>query len=264
VDIPNEHILQSRYHDYRAVVIPDNQREVLPQTLAALKCFVHDGGLLLIIGSGMLHAQGKEDDIEALIGLRRSGTSDRTHVLNTDGKNVSFPSVYNVGINGAEVLAEYGNGKPFLTKNTRGNGAVAYVSAASIPFPDNDGVINWIMKKVNVHPWVTIQSGGRDKHLVFSFRSKPGRLLLHVANITSHVKGKRIETNANTGAIDPVSVIPGLTMNLNLPAEPQRVAVVPAVSGVEHSWNNGTLNLTIKDLDYHAAVEMVIDGHYSR
>jgi hypothetical protein len=139
---------------------------------------------------------------------------------------------------------------------------VAYVSAAGpVPYPDNEGVIAWTMDKLSIKPWAKVLSGDQEKHLVYSFRSKPGRLFLHVVNITSHVKGKRIEPNASND-IDPVAVIPRLELSLELPARPQEVTVVPAASSVMHTWHNGTLNLTLTNVDYHAAVEMTLDGQY--
>ena len=53
-------------------------------------------------------------------------------------------------------------------------------------------------------------------------------------------------------------------MNLKLPAQPREVTVAPAASGVEHSWSDGVLNLTLTNVDYHAVVEMAVDGHYKR
>ena len=91
--------------------------------------------------------------------------------------------------------------------------------------------------------------------MVYSFRSRPGRLYLHVVNLTSHVNGNRIEPNSSN-AIHPVAVIPRLELSLRLPARPREVTVVPAASGVTHTWNNDTLNLNLTNLHYHAAVEI--------
>lgn len=143
-----------------------------------------------------------------------------------------------------------------MTRHKVGEGTVAYVSAAGpIPYPDNDGVIAWTMDRLSVSPWAQVKSGDHGKHLVYSFRSKPGRLHLHVVDLTSHVNGERIEPDSSN-AIDPVAVIPRLELSLELPAEPEKVTVVPAASGVTHTWDNGTLNLTLTNVHYHAAVEI--------
>lgn len=263
VDIPNEHILHSGWSNYRTIVVPNNQREIQPHTLLMLEGFAESGGTLIVMGSGMQHAEGKEDAIEALLGVKRTGAVDGTHTLNMGDKNVSFESAYDVEPAGAEVLVSYENGKPFLIKNTVGKGAAVYVNSPTILYPDNKEVISWIMDRLGVKPLVQIESGDKDRHIVFYLRSKPGRLILHVINLTSHSDGERIVPNSSN-SIDPVAVISRLTMNLKLPAQPQEVSVVPSASNVEFSWNGGTLNLTLTNLDYHAAVEMTIDGHYSR
>jgi hypothetical protein len=178
------------------------------------------------------------------------------------GRTASFGSVWDVETSGIEVLAAYDSGKAFLTRHRVGEGAVAYISAAGpVPYPDNDGVVAWTMDELSIKPWVQVLSGDQEKHLVCSFRSRPGRLYLHVVNLTSHVNGNRIEPNSSN-AIDPVAVIPRLELSLRLPARPREVTVVPAASGVTHTWNNGTLNLTLTNVHYHAAVEMVLDGQF--
>jgi len=224
--------------------------------------FQKPGIYRVVMGSGLLDCPGKESDIESLLGLERTGTAEGSNSLNMGGKTASFSSIWDVETNGAEVLAAYSNGKTFLTRHRVGKGTVAYVSAAGpIPYPDNDGVFSWIMDKHSVNPWIQVQSGDQGNHLVYSFRSKPGRLYLHVVNLTSHVNGQRIEPNSSN-AIDPVAVIPRLELSLELPAQPQEVTVVPAASAVKHAWSNGILNLSLTNVDYHAAVEIVLDGQY--
>jgi len=61
VDIINEHILNARGGNYRAVVIGDNQRQVLPRTVESLKAFVEAGGALLVMGSGLLDCPRKRE-----------------------------------------------------------------------------------------------------------------------------------------------------------------------------------------------------------
>ena len=262
VDIINEHILNSRARSYRVVVIPDTQREVSPRTAESLRAFVEAGGMLLVMGSGLMDGPGNDPGFENLLGLKRTGTAEGSHSLNIGGRTASFSSVWNVETSGAEVLAAYDNGKAFLTRHRVGEGSVAYVSfAGPIPYPDNDGVIAWTMDKLSISPWTRVTSGDEGKHLVYSFRSKPGRLYLHVVDLTSHMNGKRIDPDSHN-AIDPVAVIPRLELSLKLPARPREVTVVPAASGVTHTWNNGTLNLTLTNVHYHAAVEMVLDGQF--
>jgi hypothetical protein len=243
------------------VVIPSNQQEVLPQTVDFLKAFVEAGGKLLVMGSGMQHAQQKTRDIEALLGLTRTSVAGGEHSLDMDGKTASFDYAINIEIGDAELLASCTNNRAFLTQRRFGEGVAAYASAAApIPYPDDSGLLSWAMKTLGVTPWVQVQSGDDDKHLVYSFRSKPGRLLLHVVNVTSHVDGKRVEPDVSQD-IDPVAVIPELTMKLKLPARPEAVSLLPATGRVEYDWNDGALDLRITNVDYHAVVELAIDGY---
>ncbi len=259
VDLINEHILNSRISNYRALVIADNQRALLPRTVEGLKAFVEAGGMLLVMGSGLLDCPGKERDVESLLGLQRMGRTEGSKTVNLGGNTASFSSSWDVETSGAEVLSVYDNGAIFLTKNKIGKGTAAYVSAAGpIPYPDHEGVLSRIMDKLSVKPWVKVQSGDQGKHLVYSFRSKPGRLYLHVVNLTSHVSGQRIEPNYSN-AIDPVAVIPRLELNLEMPTQPKDVTIVPADSGIKYTWRNGKLSLVLTNIDYHAAVEIILN-----
>jgi len=259
VDLINEHILNSRISNYRALVIADNQRALLPRTVEGLKAFVEAGGMLLVMGSGLLDCPGKERDVESLLGLQRMGRTEGSKTVNLGGNTASFSSSWDVETSGAEVLSVYDNKAIFLTKNKIGKGTAAYVSAAGpIPYPDHEGVLSRIMDKLSVKPWVKVQSGDQGKHLVYSFRSKPGRLYLHVVNLTSHVSGQRIEPNYSN-AVDPVAVIPRLELNLEMPTQPKDVTIVPADSGIKYTWRNGKLSLVLTNIDYHAAVEIILN-----
>jgi len=81
-----------------------------------------------------------------------------------------------------------------------------------------------------------------------------------VVNLTSPVDGKRVEPDVSQD-IDPVAVIPELTLKLKLPARPNAVSLLPATGRVEYDWNGGALDLRITNVDYHAVVEMAIDGY---
>jgi hypothetical protein len=261
VDIINEHILLSRGQRYQVVVIPSNQQEILPETVDYLKTFVESGGKLLVMGSGMQRAQGKARDIESLLGLKRTGIAGGEHSLEIDGKTISFNYAWNTEINDAEVLASCTNNRAFLTQHRFEKGVAAYVSAAApIPHPDDKEVLSWVMKTLGSTPCVQVQSGDDDKHLVYSLRSKPGRLFLHVVNLTSHVDGKRIEPDASQD-VDAVAVIPELHLKLELPVEPQAISLLPATGSVEYDWNDSVLDLRITNVEYHVVVEMAIDGY---
>lgn len=258
VDLINERILNSRISNYRALVIADDQRAVLPRTVESLEAFVAGGGTLLVMGSGLVDCPGKDAAVESLLGIRRTARTEGSNAVDLGGRTASFSSIWGIETSGAEVLAVYENGAIFLTRNEIGKGTAAYLSAADpIPYPDHEVVLARILEKLSVKPWMQVLSGDEDTHLVYAFRSKPGRLYLHMVNLTSHVDGQRIEPHSSN-AIDPVARIPHLELNLEMPVQPKAVSVVPAHTGVEHTWSDGQLKLILTNLDYHAGVEIAL------
>jgi hypothetical protein len=139
-------------------------------------------------------------------------------------------------------------------------GDVAFAAVDGIVYPDANGTIASVVKRLGVTPRTEVLAGGDDKHLVFSFRGKPGRWCFHVTNLTTCINGQRVPTNVKDNAIDDVAPIPTLRLRLELPHRPDRVTAFPETTGVSHSWNAGRLDLTLTKLDYHAVVEIVVAG----
>jgi len=80
-----------------------------------------------------------------------------------------------------------------------------------------------------------------------------------LANVGSSVNGKR-RYEETTQFIDDAPPVPEVTIQLAAP-KPSSVSVVPATTTVAHTWDNGILTVTLKNVAVHAAVIMdVVPG----
>ena len=134
-----------------------------------------------------------------------------------------------------------------LTVRSLGKGRVAYLASASFPYPDEDGMVPWLMKKLGLGPMLAVSGDARDRHLVFSLRRRERQqLVLHVSDLTTFAGGKRIEPNSSH-EIDPVQPIPEIVLQLPLETKPNAVKVVPATTRVEWEYQNDMLRLVLRD-----------------
>jgi len=245
VDIVNEGTLRARIDAYRTVLVA-NQRSVAPKTLSVLRKFADAGGLLIVTGAGLR-------DESKLLGLSREGQTEGIHRIELEDATAVFSSVQDVRITTAEVLARFADGKPFLTRNRVGKGACAYLGIPSVAYPDDDGVLAWVMKTVGNGPAVHVEGAARDEHLVFALRRKPGKAILHISNLTSRVNARRaVPTTQNNIDADPPLRQVKLAMPLS--ARPKGVNVLPADTTARHRWDGGVLHLTLENVNVHAAV----------
>jgi len=105
---------------------------------------------------------------------------------------------------------------------------------------------------------VGVTGKGRDANLLFSVRSRSEDVVLHVADITTYAKGKRVEPNS-THEIDPVREIDLVSLTMPLPQEPSQISVLPATTSVRSRWEEGMLHLELAKLKLHAAVVLKMD-----
>lgn len=258
VDLVNETILRSRIGSYRTIVLA-NHRALDSLTVSGLEAFVRRGGLLILTGSA-LRDDGKSEADEAsrLLGLTRAGQISGVHRADLGDVHAAFRSVWDVRGGSAEVLARFSDGKPFLTLNRLGKGSAAYVAVSDVPYPDDDGLLAWVMRTLGNGPAVHVEGDARDEQLTFSLRRKPGQIILHVVNLTSRVSGRRvIPTMQNDIDDDP----PLREVKLSLPISqpPVKVSAVPSSTTVAHQWDDGILHLTLRELDVHGAVILHVE-----
>jgi hypothetical protein len=127
-------------------------------------------------------------------------------------------------------------------------GKVADADAASLVKQTLDGL--------HAGPMVRFNS---DANLVFALRERPNETILHVADLTSYVGGKRVAP-ASSHAIDENQIIRNLQVTLAMPKAPRSVRVLPLTTRVESTWSDGKLRLTLHEVSIHAAV--LIDGEF--
>ena len=249
VDMPNEDILRARLPDYRTVVIV-NQRVLAQETVAALRAFARDGGQVIVMGSGLA------DNAEAtgFLGCKRTEARDDPAYVELDDEFAVFPASFRLAPASAEVLVRFRDGEPFLTRQRAGRGWAACV-AATPSYPDEDGLMGWLMRVLGNGPSVHVDGPARDEHLVFSLRRKPGQVILHVTDLTSRVAKQRVWPSSSND-IDDANRL-GLKLSLPMPVQPQAASIAPTSASVSQRWADGVLQLTLRDFSVHAAV--VID-----
>ncbi len=259
VDIVNEAILRERIACYRTVVVA-NQRTVSAETLAALEAFVGAGGLLLVAGGGLRDvAPAQRETVADLLAVERREALPEPQRLQVGERMVGSGSARELHPRGAEVLAAFASGQPALTRHRVGAGVAACLALPSVSYPDDSGLLGWVMQKLGRGPAVAVAGEARQRHLVFGLRRKPGQIVLHVTDLTSRVGGRRI-VPASRNDIDAEPPVAEATLRLALPRRPRRVRAVPAATRVRSEWRDGILELTLADLDVHAAVILDADA----
>ena len=248
VDIVNEAILRSHANRYRIVVVA-NQQRVATATLSTLQSFVEAGGMLVLAGSALI--ENSDEPGVAQCAATRELRGRRTARLG-DGR-LPFPSAWAAPGRKDDVRAAFDDGTPLLVTRAMGRGTVARLAAATLPYPDDEGLAVWLLHTLGVGPSVAIEGDARDRHLVFALRRKAGHAVLHVTDLTSFVKGKRIVPTTQN-LLDDEPPMPRIELSLPLSAKPKRVACVPAATSVSHRWADGVLHLTLEHVHVHAAV----------
>lgn len=261
VDMVNESILGERIENYRTVVIA-NQGAVAPATLTALQSFVNRGGLLLVTGSGLRSAPDGEDrNVSELLGLVRDSDARRPLRVRLAGGPTVIQTRWSVTPDAAEVLIHDREGRAVLTRNRSGLGAAAYLAADVLSYPDDDGLLASIMQRLETGPAVSVHGAVRKEHLVSALRRRPGQVILHVNDLTSHVQNTRVIPSFSD-QIDEEQPLAQVQLRLPLPAKPTRVVAVPSSTEISMEWNDGLAELALRNLDIHAAVifDLSVEG----
>ena len=150
------------------------------------------------------------------------------------------------------VVASGDETKPLVLLDRLGAGRVFYVSTDSPPMPDYDGFVPCLMDICGMGPAVRLAGAGSQEHFLFSFRKRGGRKVVHLTDIGSRVNGVRKYEEVSQ-LIDDVPPVPEVTLQLPSP-KPTSVSVVPATTTVAHTWQNGLLTVTLKNVAVHAAL----------
>jgi hypothetical protein len=247
VDLVNEHILRRRLDRYRVIVVP-NQRKVASETLEALIDFAEQGGLVLVTGFGLA-----DHDVDDFLGLRRIGIHGESAMLRRDGMKTRLDDFVEVSSTGAKVKLFLGPSHPLLLVRSLGKGKIAYFAGTEIPDLDYDGLLPFLMKKLRIGPMATIGGAKPQPHLVFAFREKEDRTVIHITDLTSRVGGKRVPAG-RTDLIDDPNPLESITVRLPWPERPKRITVVPEETEVAWDWSDDRLDIHLQNMEVHAAL----------
>jgi len=150
-------------------------------------------------------------------------------------------------------------GQTFDPSRTPDDGRILHIPSGDVPVPDYDGFVPQLMEACGLGPSVRLSGPGKKEHFIFNFRKKGNQTIVHLANVGSSVNGKR-RYEETTQFIDDAPPVPEVTIQLAAP-KPSSVSVVPATTTVAHTWDNGILTVTLKNVAVHAAVIMdVVPG----
>ncbi len=241
-DIVNEETFRARLTPYQVVVVP-SQRALAPETLEQLRRFVEEGGLLVLTGQS-----------PSFVELKRSEETGKPTTLELDKRYVIMGS-WTVEPGGAQVLAQFKDGRPALISRPAGKGTVAYLAAARVGYPDQ-GLMAAVLRKLGRGPSYSAET---DRPVVCTLRRKPGKVVLHVCDLSARIAGEPADVDT-AGYTDWNPPISSLKIALAVSAEPKRVTAVPALTQLKSRYANGILTLELGSVQTHAAVVMESDG----
>ncbi|NQU75628.1 MAG: beta-galactosidase trimerization domain-containing protein [Planctomycetes bacterium] len=256
VDLTNEEILREQLGHYQVVFIA-NQHVVAEATLTALKRFVHEGGMLVVLGSGLTDMPGIND----LLGVSRvAGKYPLRQLRTTDEDLLAVSAEYVCQPKSANILAEFDDGLPALTVNSTGRGRAAYVACPTVAYPDEAAFAIWLMRNLGFGPEMALGEGTKEMHLLVSLRRKQDKAIIHLTDLASRRGGHRIETTQHN-MIDNDPPQDGVIVRLAWPAAPEAVTAHPGGTQLKHTWSEGVLELVLNGFCVHAAV--VVKGDIS-
>lgn len=257
VDLLNESLFQKHAANYRCVVIP-NQRALAPKTVALLESLVEKGGTVLLTGGALRPEQNEDARTAQWLSLTRSHRQKGQSELNLHRQRVDFGPAWDAQLASARVLAAFADGRPALTETAHGQGRVLWLNIDLLPYPESDGLIPWVMERSGFGPSFRIDAPSADSpHLVFATRNQGAQKIIHLADLTTRVAGKRVVPDS-ADVIDPATPIDELRLSVAMSRPPSAVQIVPATTTVSHSWKDGVLSLVLKHFEIHAA--LVMDG----
>ena len=108
------------------------------------------------------------------------------------------------------------------------------------------------MDEIELPPTVKVEPVAGNPQLVFALRVKGPTTILHVTDLTSFAKGKRVEPDS-TAAIDPTPTLTEVKASILYPSKPRKVTAVPGDTSISYEWREGRLYLTFRNLKVHAA-----------
>ena len=247
-DIVNEQTLLQRLTPYRVVVVPGHEA-LAPETAEELGRLAAEGAVVLLMGAAM--ADGGEE----LAGISREGEpAGGPGKLSCAGTEHYVTQRCALQAPGAEIVLRFSDGQPAVTRRPLGKGAVAYLAAAGLPYPD-DGLLGTVLRALGAGPSYTTGGAG-EPPVVCSLRQRGGQTVLHVTDLSRRVNGT--PTDVNTGEYtDRNPELVGLTVSLPMDQAPGAVKAYPALTRVTPGYSQGVLGLTIDRFQTHVAV--VID-----
>ncbi len=255
VDLLNEADLAHGLDRYRVVVVP-NQRRLAPGVLVRLRRFADAGGTLVLAGATLDGAESDRREFSALAGVDRGVPTSGVFHARSVGSLIA-ESRWPVAARDAKVLASWDDGRPLATSRPQGAGRVVYVAVGAPAMPDHDGFAARLLDLCGIGPSVRMSGPGRTEQFIVSFRRKGERMVVHLADVGSRVKGVRT-IEETTQMIDDTPPVPEVTLHLPMP-RPVPVSVVPASTTVTHGWTNGILTATLRNVASHAALILDAD-----
>ncbi len=246
-DLVNETTFRQRLTPYRVVVLPDC-RVVAPETLAALKAFAEEGGLVLALGAA-LSDTSQEPQAAALLGLTRRARTDRQVVQLGRGR-CCLGNLWEVTDQTAETIATFADGTPALTSHKLGKGTVAYFASGETAYPD-DALYAGALAALGAGPSYRVVDAPADAAIVCTLRRRGEDTVLHCVDLTARVNG--INMDVDTTDLTEWNPIRRATIVLGTDQQPTAVAALPGGVRTGTRIENGQLRVSMADWQTHAA-----------
>jgi hypothetical protein len=266
-DVVNEQTWRAAADRYAVVLVPEH-RLVAPETLAALHDFAAGGGTLLLTGAALrgdalrgdaLRGDGDEPaPVAALLGVTRTPPPGPGLALLTIGQqHFALGDAWRLAPAEAQVRLKFNDGRPALVSRAVGRGTVALLAGTPRQYPD-DGLLAAVLRALGRGPSYHLTGAG-DAALLCTARRQPGRVVLHLCDLSARVGGAPADVDsAEYTDLNPLRR--NVTVTLPWPAAPASVRGVPAGTLVSSTYRDGLLRLTFSTLQTHAAVILETDA----
>lgn len=258
VDVKTEHQLTLEVLlKYPVVVLP--QCHLLERKFRDMFLkYAYNGGNLVVIGSestklikkGLgVSFVGEETNINAELKWNDKVASipgDWQHVELITAQAIGFRNSNNDNrLKGeiASTMNNYGKGKIFAVY---GPLSIAYFNSHH---PNIKGFLGSMMKVAFVEPMVKLQTQAKVEMVI---RKKDNRILVHLINVSIIPYSKRYITS------DYIPPTGKIEVYVKLDKNPKDVKLVPNSGDLAWEWKNGTVHLTISNVDIHSIIEVSV------
>ena len=251
INIATSYMIENNLSDYKLIIIAENS--ITSDLKAKLTEYVQNGGKLIVTGSLVA------DTFADILGVEKQGRVDNSSIFWTQsGDRVATffapieivepttTKTFRQIMHQQQVGLNEGN-NPIVTINDFGKGKIAGIYTDIFQhydvkqIPEYRTLIKEIIEEMNCNFNIYDVSAPAYVHVIA--REKDDEKIISLIN-TGQIKSP-MTTSYDSWYIPTVEEI---TLKINLPEKPKSVTLLPSEKNLSHSYENGVLNVKIKDL----------------